>query len=142
MSFNDPVRIQGLRELQAALKQMDGESQKQLRVALNSVAETVVAGAARRVPRKTGRAAASLRARSSQREAAITGGSKKVPYYGWLDFGGRVGRNKTVNRPVVKSGRYLWPTIAANRESLEKGLTTALADAARQAGFEVDVNGS
>lgn len=142
MSFNNPVRIVGLRELQAALRTMDGESQKGLRLALNSVAETVVAGASRRVPTKTGRAAASLRARSSQREAAVTGGSRKVPYYAWLDFGGRVGRKKSVRRPVVKGGRYLWPTIAANRDSLEKGLTAALADAARQAGFEVNVSGS
>lgn len=136
MSTIQPIKIQGLREFQAALKAMDGESQKKLKVALDNVSEVVAAGAARRVPRRTGKAAASLRAQSSQREAKVVGGSKKVPYYGWLDFGGRVGKDRSVSRPFVKSGRYLWPTVAANRQPLEKALQKALVELAREAGME------
>lgn len=140
MSTIQPIRVEGLREFQAALKKTDGEAQKQLKVVLDNVSKVVAQGAERRVPRKTGRAAASLRAQSSQREARVVGGSKKVPYYAWLDFGGRVGRQRSVSRPFVRSGRYLWPTVAANRGPLEKALQKALIDLAREAGLEATPN--
>ena len=141
MSTIDPIKIQGLRDFQAALKAMDGESQKQLRVALNTAADLVVSGAARRVPVRTGRARASLRAQSSQREARVMGGSKKAPYYGWLDFGGRIGRDKSQRRPFVPGGRYMYPSYAANREGVERALQTALTDLVRMAGLEVRTDG-
>ena len=140
MNVVEPIRITGLREFQAALKAMDGESQKQLRVVLNTVAHTVAVGAARRVPRKTGRAAASLREQSSQREARVTGGSKKVPYYGWLEFGGRVGRDRSVRRPFIKAGRYMYPTLGANRDSIGRALQQGLAQLARDAGVDLEVS--
>lgn len=140
MSAVNPIRIQGLKEFQRALKDMDGESQKLLRVVLNDVARTVATGAGRRVPRQTGRAAASLREQSSQREARVVGGSRKVPYYGWLDFGGRVGRDRAVRRPFIKAGRYMYPTLGANKESLGKALQHGLAQLARDAGVGLEVS--
>jgi hypothetical protein len=137
VSAIDPIKVDGLRDLQRALKQIDGESQKQLRVVLNSISATVAAGAARRVPVRTGRARASVRASSSQREARVTAGSKKVSYYGWLDFGGRIGRDKSNRRPFVKGGRYLYPAYAANRDSVHKALQKSLTDLAREAGLQV-----
>jgi len=141
MSVPEPIKIAGLREFQRALKTMDGESQKQLRVVLNTAADTVAAGAARRVPRRTGKAAASLRAMSSQREARVMGGSKKAPYYGWLDFGGRIGRDKSQRRPFVSGGRYMYPTYSANRDSIYKALQQGLAQLARTSGLEVSEDG-
>lgn len=141
MTTIKPIKVEGLKEFQRALKDADGESQKKLRLVLNDVSNTVVAGAARRVPRRTGRAAASLRAQSSQREARVIGGSKKVPYYGWLDFGGRIGRDKSQRRPFIQAGRYLWPTVAANRQSLENALQKGLIDLAREAGLEARSDG-
>lgn len=141
MSTIQPIRIEGLREFQRALKEMDGESQKRLKMVLDDVSAVVAAGAARRVPRKSGRAAASLRTQSSQREARVVGGSKKVPYYAFLDFGGRVGRKKSVSRPFVKSGRYLWPAVSANRDTLTAALQKALIDLARDVGLEAKPNG-
>lgn len=141
MSTVEPIKISGLREFQAALKAMDGESQKKLKVALDEASRTVAQGAARRVPHKTGRAAASLRAQSSQREAKVVGGSKKVPYYGWLDFGGRIGRNKSQRRPFVQGGRYMYPAFSANRESIHKALDKSLKELVRAAGLEVTDGG-
>lgn len=137
MTLVKPIAVQGMKELQRALKELDGESQKQIRVALNTVADTVAQGAARRVPVKTGKARASLRAMSSQRETRIAAGGRKAPYYGWLDFGGRIGRNKSVARPFVPGGRYIWPTIAANRDNLAGAVDKALKDLARSKGLEV-----
>lgn len=141
MSAVEPIRVKGLREFQAHLKALDGETQKQLRVVLNTVAETVAAGASRRVPRRTGKAAGALRAQSSQREAKVVGGSAKVPYYGWLDFGGRVGRKRSVSRPVVKSGRYMYPAFSANRDTITRALEDGLTELARAAGLEVTHGG-
>lgn len=141
MSTVEPIKITGLREFQAALKAMDGESQKKLKVVLDEASRTVAQGAARRVPRRTGRAAASLRAQSSQREAKVVGGSKKVPYYAWLDFGGRVGRDKSQRRPFVQSGRYMYPAFSASRNSIHKALDKSLKELVRSAGMEVTDGG-
>jgi len=132
-----PIAVEGMRDLQRALRELDGESQKEIRVALNAVAETVAQGAARRVPKRTGKARASLRAQSSQRETRIAAGGRKAPYYGWLDFGGRIGRDKATVRPFVRQGRYIWPTIAANRDNLAQAVEKALVDLARSKGLEV-----
>lgn len=133
----DPIKIGGLREFQAALRQMDGETQKRLRVVLNTAADIDVAAAARRVPTRSGRARASIRAQSSQREAKVVGGSKKVPYYGWLDFGGRIGRNQKTRRPFLQAGRFVYPAFVANRDAIYQALADGLADLARDAGLDV-----
>lgn len=136
-SLVEPVKIDGLRDLQRALKQLDGESQKQLRVVFNQAAETVIGGAARRVPRSSGRARASLRAKSGQREAIAVGGGRKAPYYPWLDFGGRTGIKRSVERRFLPSGRYLYPSWEANRSTVLDGMVKAIGDMARNAGLEV-----
>jgi hypothetical protein len=152
MSFGTrPIAVEGMKDLQRALKDLDGESQKEIRVALNEVAATVAQGASRRVPVRTGRARGSLRAMSSQRETRISAGGRKAPYYGWLDFGGTVGKGRiaggekkraaaagSVKRPWFEGGRYIYPTIAANRDSLAKAVEKQLVDLARRKGLEVD----
>lgn len=137
MQVVEPIKIQGLRELQAALKQMDGETQKQLRVVLNSVSETVAGGARRRMPSRTGKAKASVRVLSTQREARVAEGSKRVPYVAWLDYGGKTGRNRSVSRPFVQGGRYLYPAYKANRTSIMAALEKSIVALAVSAGLEV-----
>jgi hypothetical protein len=133
----DPIHVVGLRDFQAALKAMDGESQKQLRVVLNRAAEMVADDARRKVPTRTGAARKSVRVQSSQREAKVVAGSKKVAYYGWLDFGGKVGRSNSNVRRWVPRGRYLYPAYDANRDEILKALGDGLADLARDAGLDV-----
>lgn len=143
MATVDPIRIVGLREFRKALKEMGGDLPRQIRVALNSVAETVAGGARRRVPSRTGKARASLKVSSGQLEARIKGGAARVPYYGWLDFGGRVGRGRTgpntgaTRRPFIQSGRYMYPSYSANRDTVHKALEQVLVDLAESAGLEV-----
>jgi multidrug efflux pump subunit AcrA (membrane-fusion protein) len=136
MTATTAVKVKGLRELQAALKATEDGAQKELRVALNRAAELVARGAARRVPTKTGRARASLRAQSSQREARVVGGSKKVPYYGWLEFGGRIGKDRSVRRPFVQGGRYLWPSYAAQRAQVAQVIAGELDALMKRTGLD------
>lgn len=134
----ETIRITGLRELNAALKRADTELPKRVRIALNEGAEIVAKGAASVVPRRTGRAAASYKARSTRTAARVAMGGARARYVPWLDFGGKTGRGKSVERTFYKDGRYLFPTLARKRPEVEEKLLAALVGVAEDAGFEAD----
>jgi hypothetical protein len=134
----EPIKIEGLAEFNRNLKKLDSDLPKVLRLAHNEAAQLIVDYAKPRVPRRTGRAAGTIKARSTRTESRVSGGSKRVPYYGWLDFGGRVGRKRSIQRPFIKQGRYLYPALSANYDKFAQLLTDALVDVARQAGIEVE----
>jgi hypothetical protein len=133
----DAVRIDGLNEFVRNLKRLDAEVPKALRVALNDAAEIVLGYARARVPKRSGRAAASLKARSTRTAVRVAAGGRKAPYYPWLDFGGRVGRRKQTKRPFIGDGRYIYPALSAKRGEFEAAVTRALLGAAESAGIEV-----
>jgi hypothetical protein len=87
------------------------------------------------VPRLTGRAAGSIKVASTATAARVQGGGKRVPYYPWLDFGGRVGRRHAVNRPFLKEGRYIWAAFAEHRGEVQKKLRSELTKLARVPGW-------
>jgi hypothetical protein len=140
MGAESAIQIEGLAQFVRNLKKLDSDLPKAVRVAFNGAADLVVSGAQGKVPRHTGRAARSIKAQSTRTEARVSAGGNKAPYYPWLDFGGRVGKSKSVYRPVLKSGRYIYPTFFALRSSgqFEKVMTGALLDVARSAGIEVE----
>jgi Bacteriophage HK97-gp10, putative tail-component len=133
----DAIKVAGLNEFVRNLKTLDTEVPKALRVALNDCAEIVLGYARPRVPRRSGRARASLKARSTQRAVRVAAGGSKAPYYPWLDFGGRVGRRKSVRRAFIRDGRYIYPALRAKHEEFDAALTKALLGAVRSAGIEV-----
>jgi hypothetical protein len=131
------ITINGLRELQAALRQAESATPTMLRVALNDVATVVLDYAQPQVPVESGRARRSMKVRSSQREARIAAGGKKAPWYPWLDFGGTVGVGGSVKRPYFKEGRYIYPTLRKRHEQIIEVAAEALAGLVRDAGLEV-----
>lgn len=131
------VEVTGLKEFRAQLKQMDAGLPKLIRVALNQASELVISYARPKIPRRSGRAAASLKVRSNQQQARIAAGGQRAPYYPWLDFGGKVGRGKSVDRPFYTEGRYIYPGLRANREEITTTMSTALTQLAHDAGLEV-----
>jgi hypothetical protein len=131
------IQITGIKEFQASLRKMDADLPKQLRLALNKASKLVIGYAQPQVPTRSGAARSSLKVRSSQREARVAAGGRKAPYYPFLDFGGSVGRNKSVHRPFFKEGRYIYPSLRKNREEITQVMAKALADLARDAGLEV-----
>ena len=132
------IQVTGLREFQAQLRAMDAGLPKQLRLALNAAAEEIIDYAQPRFPRKTGRAAASLKARSSQRVARIALGGRRAPYAPWLDFGGegRV-KGRPGRREFIKGGRYVYKGLEVRRDRVTEIMSTALGQLARDAGLEV-----
>lgn len=132
----DEIRIKGLKEFKTKLRALDKNAPKQLRVAGNAAAGIVVDTSKPTVPVLKGSARASIRAASTQSAARVRGGGARVPYFGWLEFGGRVGRNFAVKRPRIKEGRYIWPGYIRRREAVRNELADALERAARSAGLE------
>jgi len=134
----EPIKISGLAEFNRNLRKLNADLPKALRMAHNEGAQLIVNWAAPKVPRKSGRAAGSVKAKSTRTESRVQGGSKRVPWYAWLDFGGKVGPRKSVHRPFIREGRYLYPALSANYDRFAELLTEKLIDVARQAGVEVD----
>ena len=109
------VGAAAMAELTAALRHVSDEIGDVVLSELEEIAKGVAADAARQVPRRTGRAAASYRAAG----AAVSYGGPDVPYVPWLEFGGKVGPGKGVTRPYIKGGRYLYPTLGRAFEDIE-----------------------
>ena len=137
MPIIDTVRVEGLAQLNRSLRSISSDAPKALRLAANEAAQIIVDAARAGVPRRTGRAAQSIRAASTRTAARVTSGGKRAPYFPWLDYGGRVGRNNTARRPFIGDGRYVYPAFYANRERFQAVLEAALVKVVSDAGMEV-----
>ena len=99
-------------------------------------AARLVAGYARpKVPKRSGRSAAGLQARSTADGARI---ASSTAWFGWLDFGGAVGRGHATARPYRRGGRYLYPGLAATSGDQLRLAQDALDAAVSGAGFDID----
>lgn len=132
------VGIDGLAEFNRGLRKLDKDAPKGLRLALNEAADLLIKRTRPEIPRRTGRAANSLVAKSTRTSARVAVGGRRAPYYPWLDFGGRTGPHKSVVRPFYSEGRYLYPTLRRVRPEIEAKLGEALVAVARDAGLDVD----
>lgn len=132
------IQITGLREFQASLKAMDSALPKTLRLVLNSAGQLIVDYDRAHMPRRSGRAVSSVKARSTQRLAQIAVGGSKAPYAPWLDFGGegRV-KGRPGNRPYLKEGRYTYVGLRVHRDEISQKMSDGLDQLARDAGLEV-----
>ncbi len=131
------IGIEGLTQLQRGLRAIDKGAPKQLRVALNEASDLLITRTRPLIPRLTGKAAASLKARSTRTSARVGMGGRRAPYVPWLDFGGRTGRRRSVVRTFYPEGRYLYPTLAKVRPEIETSLGNALTRVVRDAGLDV-----
>jgi hypothetical protein len=130
------IKITGIKELNKALRKGSADLPKKVRLALNEASADIAKGAAAKVPKRTGRAAASYKVRSTRTAARIVMGGNKAPYTPWLDFGGHVGKNKSVERKFYTDGRYLFPTLAKQKPEFTEKLLRLLVEIAAEAGFE------
>ncbi len=131
------IEVAGLREFQRSLRQMDADLPKQIRVVLNASGEIVIKYARPKIPSKSGAARASMKLRSSQREARLAAGGRRAPYYPWLDFGGAVGPNDSVTRPFITIGRYVYPTLKDHNAEIQDAMAEGLQRLATGAGLEM-----
>lgn len=134
------VTIDGLADFVRNLGKLNSDLPKAVRVAMNEAASLVVDRAQPQVPKRTGRAARSIKARSTRTAVRVVEGGPRAEYMPWLDYGGRVGRRKATRRRFIADGRYLYPSYEIERASgrFEEVMSRALLDVAAQAGIEVD----
>lgn len=134
----EQIQVTGLREFQRSLRAMDSALPKQLRLVLNDAVKLVIDYAQPRMPTRTGAARASLKPRSSQREARIAMGGRRAAYAPWLDFGGQGRRHgRPPARPFIREGRYVYKGLAVHRDDITQIMSDGLSDLARTAGLEV-----
>lgn len=131
------VRVEGLRAFTRSLKDVDRELPKAVRLANNRTVQIIVDGAQPEIPVRSGKARASMKAKSTRTAARIAAGSKRAPYYGWLDFGGKTGIDRSVDRPFYKQGRYIYPTYEARQDRVVEVMVEEYTAIAREAGLEV-----
>ncbi len=134
----DVVQVTGLAQFRRSLRDLDRAAPRALRVAGNRAAQLVVDEAVPTVPRKSGKAAKSIKARSSQSVTRVVSGGARAPYMPWLDYGGNVGVNDSAHRKFEPDGRYVYPAFRRVRDRFTEVLTEALQDIAREAGVTLD----
>ncbi len=122
-----------VRQLAAAADQLGTAAT----VAAASAARLVADAARPRIPRRSGDAASSLIVQESPASAVLAAGGSRAPYYGFVDFGGRVGRRDATLRPYVRQGRYLYPGLESRDVEITQAAERAAADVLRSAGLEV-----
>ena len=138
------VRIEGLKEVNRALKDMGNGLDREFKVEAKGVAEIVAREARSNVPTVSGKAKGSIRAGAESKGAYVAGGKKSVPYYSWLDFGSRKplsGRPRSVgpwkgSGKGPDKGRFIYPALTANRGEVEKRTKRAVKVAKKKAGFK------
>lgn len=133
----DAIRIDGLAQFNRNLRKLDGDLPKLLRVSLNDATGVIIGYAKPRIPKRSGRAAGTLRARSTRTKARVSAGGRRAPYYPWLDFGGKGPNNRPAKRPFYVDGRYLYQALIIKRDEFHAALTRSLVGVAEQAGIEV-----
>lgn len=134
----EKVGVEGLSKFSRSLKQVSSDAPKALRIALNGASDYLISEARPLIPSRTGRARASLKASSTRTAVRVSEGGPKAPYMPWLDYGGRTGPRRSVERPFIKEGRYLYPTLHKSREQFTDLLTSAIVGVATGAGLDVD----
>lgn len=65
-------------------------------------------------------------------------GGPLFPYTGWLEYGGRVGKDHKVHRTYIPWGRYLNPSYIEHYAGIDRIMDEKVRDACHVAGFEVD----
>lgn len=138
------IEIAGLTKIRKGLIKADKEKSFLIRKVFKATAEIAASEARSRMSADgavlSGAARKSIKAGTSGASAIIRGGTHekgKVPYYGWLDFGGTIRpKGVAIQRPVIKSpanrwnGRYIYPAMrdkmAQAVEFLDKNLTNLI----------------
>lgn len=129
------IKVSGLPEVRRALRRLEGDLPDAVHDASERVAKMIIDDAKPRVPTgpgNNGHVRSSFKVVSSAGGAIARAGGARWPYLQWLEFGGRVGRKKSVRRKRMKEGRYLWVALANKRGQITDVMRDELAKLARR----------
>jgi hypothetical protein len=132
------IDIVGLREVQRSLREVDAGLPKQIRLIFNEATGLIVDYSKAHIEVRSGRAKASIKARSSQRTAAVAIGGSRAPYTPWLDFGGEGRRRgRPSARPFIREGRYVYKGLRLHHDDITAIMSKGLIELVQSAGLEV-----
>jgi len=134
------VRIIGLREFHKSLKELSDDNTwtKQLREANKAAAEIIAVRARTLAPVRTGKLRSSIRSLASQKSASVAGGGARVPYFGWIDFGGIIRFKKKrggIKRPFFTKGRIIYVALADRSQEAVNEYAEAVSDLIKRSGL-------
>ena len=134
------VRVEGLTELNRALKAIGPELQKELKATNLSVAE-MVAGDAKAAAYSLGGVAAhvapSIQAKGYTTSAAVSGGGPTYPMFGGAEFGSiRFKQFKPWRGNGSDAGYFVYPAIRQDADRITTEYTDAIDDLMRKVGLK------
>lgn len=116
--------IEGVRQVVLDMRRTAAALEPGVAEASAKVAALIVAKVRPRIPLGPGRAGharSSVKATKSSRGGTrVSAGGKKFPYYPWLDYGGRVGPKRSIWRPFIREGRYVWAEFEDQRAAVRR----------------------
>lgn len=124
------IRLVGLKELSRSLRQVEAGLQKEIGRAFKRAADKVAQDARRRVPKRSGKLAGSIRPFGTQKKAGVRMGRSSVPYAGPIEFGGY-----PASRPFVPKGRYIYPSFKESMPVVQRDLAKELEGLIKRAGL-------
>jgi phage gpG-like protein len=121
MADSVQVKIKGVRQLEAGARRLfDNIEHAEADDAVRPTSEQVAATIRARVPKRSGRLAASVHASMRGNVGQVSMG-EGLPYAGWIEYGGSRGR------PQRKNGRYVLPTARRTTTAFRKHAQTVCA---------------
>ena len=123
------IQVTGLRELHRALKQMDAELPKELKGRMKAIADRVASIVRGRLPSVSGTMRRKTKAQANARGAGISW--RGVIYAAPVEFGGW-----PKGRPYVQAGRYIYPTVDAERSQIEDEVAAVMDHYLTRAGLQ------
>jgi hypothetical protein len=137
------VKVEGLRQLAAALKELDSDFPKEMRAANKKVASGVAEHAIRNAHSIGGTAAhvaPSIKASAGIRSAGVSLGGAAHPAAGGAEFGGQRRTTTQQFKPWRGSGSgagyFLYPAIRADADQIVEDYREALDDLIHRAGLD------
>jgi len=134
------INVDGLPELLAALKAIDKETAKRLRLTNKSVADFVAAdarAAAYSLGGVAGHVAPSIKAAAGAQFAGVSGGGPAYPMFGGAEFGAgsQYPQFKPWRGNSADAGYFVYPAIRQDMDRIETAYKEAIDDLIQEVGL-------
>ena len=123
------VRVENLDAIRRAFRSVDKGAVKEVQAVTKKAAEIVAVEARVRAPRLSGALAGSIKATTSGHKGIVR---SRLPYAAVHEWGGRVGRNKSV---YIKGRHYTTGALEAKQGEVQRELADGFDDVLRRNGF-------
>lgn len=124
------IAVTGLKELRRDLKSLEDATPKEVSQVLKEGADIVAKDAAVRAPRRSGKLAGSIKPGTSGANAFV---KSDLPYAAVHQWGGRVGRNKSVK---IEGKHYLTEAAEAKEDEVAQKVEDGLHALIRRHGLD------